>query len=174
MPRKRIASSEGILRRCRGADAHRAEAAQKLAASASYLSVRKSPHRRTIEVRKAISSAGMVVELRTVEIREAGAIVRWQAGTGHDTFASHPTLIVGDDLDTRYEVTVISSGGNGRRIKGGALLVPSPPSEARVLHIDFEGFDAFPLELNLTRSMGLKTASVRGEWRFDVRLDSRS
>jgi hypothetical protein len=139
------------------------EATRVLEVSRWYVDIGASPLRRVVGIGQVARDAGVSVELIALEIREAGCVLYWKAHPDRERPLGEPQFVVSDDARTEYGVRPAGWTGNGREMKGEALVVPGPPEEATTMRVELTGFAArhFP-------PMG--SEDVRGAWRFEFAM----
>jgi Clp amino terminal domain, pathogenicity island component len=139
------------------------EANRTLEISRWYVDIGASPLRRVVGIGQVARDAGVSVELIALEIREAGCVLCWKAHPDQERPLGEPQFAVNDDAGTDYGVRPAGRTGNGREMKGEALVVPEPPEEATTMRVELTGFAA-------PRFPPMGSEDVRGTWHFEFAI----
>jgi hypothetical protein len=145
------------------------DAAEILDIAMSNFEVGLSPLDRVIGIGQSADSAGVLVELIALEIREAGAVLLWRTQTAEDRLLGPPDVALADDAATTYKVLPARWSGGGRESRGETILTPRPPDEARTLRIEFGSFGNVDWMAGPLPSPP-PMEEVRGSWGFEVSL----
>lgn len=139
--------------------------------SAGFAKVEASPLDRVVAIGKVASASGMLIEVIALEIREAGAILYWNATSDDERIAGGPDVVVTDDAGTSYATRRSRSSGTLRRMSGQVIIIPSPPPSAKTMRIDIPSFGGGPRPPTLRLSV--QTNPILGPWTvaFSLRSD---
>ena len=111
---------------------------------------------------------GVVLELLTLEIRDAGAVLHWKAQPVGEYVLGGPDFVITDDVGTAYTLllpTWVSSKGMA---KGSTDVVPQPPVDAETMRIEVQRLGG--LGASVPRGL-VRDEPVEGRWSFEFRLD---
>jgi hypothetical protein len=113
-----------------------------------------------IAVSKVVDAAGVTVEVLSVEVREAGALVHWRCRADRSIGLLMPKVSITDDRATTYRVGTAGGGGDERLWAGEIAVIPAPPSDA-MLSIVIESFGA---DLRMRMPGWVPGEPVTGPW----------
>lgn len=83
-----------------------------------------------VAVSKVVEDAGVSVEVLSVEVREAGALVHWRSRANRSIGFILAAVSITDDRGTVYQTSTATGGGNERSWTGELAVVPAPPDDA--------------------------------------------
>lgn len=146
---------------------HHEDAVRMLEASMDLVEVGMSPLDRVIGIGQAAEASGVLVEMISLEIRGAGAMLHWRARTTEESFLGDVDVAISDDIGTAYHALPAGSSGSGHASSGEVIVSPNPPAEARLLVIDVRAFGATDWMPGLPV---IRNEMVVGPWRFEVEL----
>jgi hypothetical protein len=111
-----------------------------------------------------VEAEGIQVEMLSVEVREAGALIHWRCRADRPVGLLVPRVSVSDDRGTGYRVSSASGGGDSQSWAGEIALTPAPPADAS-LSVTFESFGTDP---GMAIPGWTPPQPVEGTWRFSV------
>jgi hypothetical protein len=123
-----------------------------------------SPLDRVIAVGQTIESGGIAVELISLEIRQAGALVSWRARPISDVLLLDADVRVSDAGGTAYTSLAAGHEGSSLHWSGQSFFAPSPPAGTR-LTISILSFGP-PIDHEVPR--GFSRQHIHGPWQFMV------
>jgi hypothetical protein len=140
--------------------------AKLMKAAIARQEVHLSPLRRVVAIDRGRRSAGVLVELIALEVREAGSMLYWRTETETEGWLSPGDPVVRDDLGTTYRVRMASAGGGPRETRATTWVEPRLPESASSLTIEFHpGWATAGLP-----QLEAPVESIDGEWSFEVEL----
>lgn len=140
------------------------EAIQRLLDEMPSLAIAPSALVGVIPVAKVVDASGISVEVLSVEVREAGALIHWRCRADRAIGLLMPSATVTDDRSTNYRVSTANGGGDDRSWAGEIAITPAPPSTC-LLSIAFSSFGADP---QMKMPGWIAGPPVDGPWTFDV------
>jgi len=117
-----------------------------------------------VAVSKVVEDAGVAVEVLSVEVREAGALLHWRSRANRSIGFFLAAVSITDDRGTAYQTSTASGGGDERSWAGEMAVIPAPPDDA-MLTIVITSFGADP-DLRMPGWTPLEP--VEGHWKFVV------
>jgi hypothetical protein len=135
------------------------EATRALEISRWCVDIAASPLRRVVGIGQVAADADVSVELIALEIRAAGCVLYWKAHSVPERLLGEPQFVMSDDAGTEYGVRPAGWTGSGREMKGEALVVPGPPTEATNMQVELTGFAA-------RRFPPMASEDLLGTWHF--------
>lgn len=123
-----------------------------------------SPLDRVIAVGRTVESGGIAVELISVEIRKAGALISWRAKPIGDLLLLDADVRVSGGDATAYTSLAAGHEGSSLQWSGQSFFAPSPPVGTR-LTISILSFGP-PIDHEVPR--GLSRQHIHGPWQFTV------
>jgi hypothetical protein len=123
-----------------------------------------SPLDRVIAVGQSRESAGIVVELIAIEVRQAGAIASWRAAPVNHVMLFDADVQVSDDTGHEYRSDAADHAGSTLYWSGISVFSP-PPAVGTSLTIQILSFGP-PIDHEVPR--GVSRQHIRGPWRFTV------
>jgi len=141
-------------------------------AASSRFELGKSRLTRVVGIGLSEETAGILVELIALEIREAGAILHWRSQVEKIGPLGMALVEVRDDVGTSYEVFPGSWGGGESEMRGETNIMPAPPAGARVLTVNIPSFgiEGFGATATMPGLLGMGMATATGPWQFEVAL----
>src|SRR4029079_130525 len=91
-----------------------------------------SPLDRVVAVGQTVASGGITVELISVEIRQAGALVAWRARPINDLLLLDADVRVSDDRGMDYASMAAGHEGSSLHWSGQSFFAPSPLAGTRL------------------------------------------
>lgn len=129
-------------------DADPAYARDQLQVAMDQEAVRRSGLVGVVGVGLSTEASGVVVELLSLQLREAGAVLHWRARGVPDGVFGGPEFSIVDDVNTVYRVSPGTWTSGDGFMDGESFVVPPPPSSAQSMSISAEriggGFLPFP------------------------------
>jgi hypothetical protein len=140
------------------------EARNKLFAMMPELLIAPSPLHGVVAVAQVAETGGITVELLSIEVREAGALLHWRARSDQPIGFLMPQVSASDQHSTPYRVLPADGGGDERSWAGSLALLPTPPSLA-MLSVVFESFGA---DERMRMPGYVPREPIVGPWQFSV------
>ena len=107
---------------------------------------------------------GITVELLSMEVREAGALLHWRARFEQGIGFLMPHVSMTDERSTAYRLLLGEGGGGDHSWAGSLAVLPGPPSLA-TLAIVFESFGA---DDRIRMPGYIAQEPILGPWEFTV------
>ena len=117
-----------------------------------------------VAVSRVVELAGLSVEILSLEVRQAGALIHWRCRADQSIGFLAPQVSITDDRATRYRTLEAGGGGDDRSWSGQIAVVPAPPDDA-MLSIVIEAFGADP---RMRMPGWVPGEPVPGPWRFAI------
>jgi hypothetical protein len=117
-----------------------------------------------VAVGRVVETNGVTVEILSVEIREAGALVHWRSRADRTIGLLVPTVSISDDRGTEYRASTAHGGGDERSWVGDIAITP-PPERGAVLSI---GIETFGVDPRMRMPGWVPGEPVDGPWLFTV------
>ncbi len=103
---------------------HHEDAVRMLEASMGLVEVGMSPLEQVVGIGQVAEASDVLVEMISLEIREAGAMLHWRARTTEEGFLGDADVAISDDIGTVYYVLPASSTGSGLASSGEMIVTP--------------------------------------------------
>jgi len=140
------------------------EAVAKLLETMPELSVAPSALVGVVAVAQVAEAGGVTVELLSVEVREAGALVHWRARSERAIAMLVPQISISDDKSTAYRAHPAEGSGDERSWTGSLAVLPTLPL-GTMLTIVFESFGA---DERIQMPGYIAAEPIAGPWRFAI------
>lgn len=140
------------------------EAIQRLLEEMPNLAIEASGLVGVVAIAQVVEAEGVQVEVLSVEVREAGALIHWRCRAGRPVGFLVPRVAVSDDRGTAYRVASASGGGDAQSWAGEIALTPAPPADVS-LSVTFESFGADP---GMAMPGWTPPHPVEGTWQFSL------
>lgn len=145
-----------------------ADLARLLEGSTAFVAVEGSELIRVIGLGAAVEDEGVRVELISLELRAAGAILHWKARSVPGRMLGNAEVVVHDDQGTDFRAFQSGGGGSAEHWSGEIIIAP-PPTDGSHLQIEIRGFEGFGAGPPGFSHPDLpRTAPIRGLWHFEV------
>ena len=126
-----------------------------------------SPLVGVVPVAMTVDTAGVIVDLLAIEVRELGAILYWRARSSREVLLLSAKVSMSDDRGTPYRVTEAGGGGDGHTWQGQTFALPAPPRRARLGVV----LESFGPSADMPLPPHLPTERVPGPWSFEVEVN---
>ena len=117
-----------------------------------------------IAVAQVAEGNGVSVELLSIEVREAGALIHWRDRFDKGGGPLMPRVSMTDDRSTAYRVLLADGGGDEHSWAGSLAVVPSPTASSKLV-IEFESFGA---DERMRMPGYIPQEPMFGPWRFAI------
>jgi hypothetical protein len=140
------------------------EVRRRLMDMVPQMEIAPSPLVGVIAIAQVAERHGITVELLSIEVREAGALLHWRARFDHGVGYLAPHVSMTDERSTAYRVLPAEGGGDDHSWAGSLAVLPGPPPLA-TLAIVFENFGA---DERMRMPGYVPQEPIAGPWEFSV------
>jgi hypothetical protein len=128
------------------------------------LAIAPSPLVGVVAVSGVIEIAGLSVEVLSLEVRQAGALIHWRSRADRSIGFLAPQVSITDDRGTKYRALEANGGGDERSWSGQIAIVPAPPDDAMLSVL----IDAFGADPRMRMPGWIPGEPGPGPWRFAI------
>jgi hypothetical protein len=140
------------------------EELERLLKEMPELAIAPSPLVGVVAVAGVVEIAGLSVEVLSLELRQAGALIHWRCRADRSIGYLVPRASITDQNGTKYRTSEANGGGDERSWSGEIALVPAPPEDAMLSLV----IEAFGADTRMRMPGWVRGEPVAGPWTFAI------